>query len=302
MTNSGQRQTPTHYCRIFMRQRKRVLRVPFLLSRKGSHCLACFQTRQRLSNTDFVQPLFEHSCNDHFCGPWRFAVLHALGIAGGSVCRPLGEFRNQPTSGRVKLTALKILRKALNGPLHTIPGPWYSRFTNVVLKYKTLVGQRVFYVHELHQRYGPVVRLEPGEVNVCDLDAFRKIHRIGSGFVKSDWYRLSTSGIEDNVFAMTDVSDHAARRRLLARPFSRSSLLSNFQEMVAERARLAVSKMKDEASKGPCDVMKWWTLMTTDVIARVAFGEESCLLEAGQVSHDLANSEHHSQGASSSFC
>jgi cytochrome P450 len=152
-----------------------------------------------------------------------------------------------------------------------------------VLKYKTLTGRRIFYVHDLHQRYGPVVRIEPSEVIVCDLDAFREVHRIGSGFVKSDWYKTSTPGIEDNVFAMTDVQEHAARRRLLARPFSRSSLLVSFQDLVAERARLAVSRMKEEVSQGDCDVMKWWTLMTTDVIARVAFGDDSCLLEAGQV-------------------
>jgi cytochrome P450 len=153
-----------------------------------------------------------------------------------------------------------------------------------VTKYKILTGQRIFYVHDLHQKYGPVVRVEPGEVVVSDLDAFHEVHRIGSGFVKSDWYRSSTPGIEDNVFAMTDVQEHAARRRLLARPFSRSSLLVNFQALVAERARLAVSKMKAEADRGgDCDVMKWWTLMATDVISQVAFGEESRLLEAGQV-------------------
>lgn len=185
------------------------------------------------------------------------------------------------------LTETQALRKGFYGPLHAIPGPWHSRFTNAVLKYKTLIGQRAFYVHELHQQYGSVVRIEPGEVDVCDLDAFREVHRIGSGFVKSDWYKLATPGIEDNVFVMTSVPEHAARRRLLARPFSRSSLLSNFQDLVTERARLAVAKIKEEASKGPSDVMKWWTLMTTDVIARVAFGEESCLLEAGQVSHAL---------------
>lgn len=188
----------------------------------------------------------------------------------------------------IKLTGIQVLRKGFHGPLHAIPGPWYSRFTNIVLKYKTLTGQRAFYVHDLHQRYGSVVRVEPDEVHVCDLDAFREVHRIGSGFVKSDWYKLSTSGIEDNVFAMTNVPEHAARRRLLARPFSRSSLLSNFQDLVTDRTRLAVSKMKEEASRGPCDIMKWWTLMTTDVIARVAFGDESSLLEAGQVSNGLS--------------
>lgn len=154
-----------------------------------------------------------------------------------------------------------------------------------MLKYKIVTGQRIFYVHDLHKRYGPVVRIEPHEVDVCDLDAFREVHRIGSGFVKSEWYDLSTPGIEDNVFAMTNVQKHAARRRLLARPFSRSSLMANFESLVTERAQLAVSHIKGEVSQGNCDMMKWWTLMTTDVIAQVAFGEESRLLEAGQVSY-----------------
>ncbi|OQV00210.1 hypothetical protein CLAIMM_05738 [Cladophialophora immunda] len=180
--------------------------------------------------------------------------------------------------------AIRVIAKAFSGPLSAVPGPWHTRFTSIVTKYKILTGQRIFYVHDLHQKYGPVVRVEPGEVVVSDLDAFREVHRIGSGFVKSDWYKSSTPGIEDNVFAMTDVREHAARRRLLARPFSRSSLLVNFQDLVSERARLAVAKMKEEADKGDCDVMKWWTLMATDVISKVAFGDDSQLLEAGQKS------------------
>lgn len=154
----------------------------------------------------------------------------------------------------------------------------------MVLKYKVLTGQRVLYIHDLHRAYGPVVRVEPNEVNVCDLDAFREVHRIGSGFVKSPWYDQSTPGIEDNVFAMTNVQQHAARRKLLARSFSRSSLLSNFQSLVKERSRLAVSQIKAEAGRGVCDVMKWWTLMATDVVAQFAFGEDSHLLESGEVS------------------
>jgi cytochrome P450 len=188
-------------------------------------------------------------------------------------------------------TTMQVVSKALSGPLSAVPGPWHTRFTSLVLKYKTLTGQRIFYVHDLHHKYGPLVRVQPSEVIVSDLNTFREVHRIGSGFVKSDWYKSSTPGIEDNVFAMTNVQEHAARRRLLARPFSRSSLLVNFQDLVSERARLAVSKMKEEASRGDCDVMKWWTLMATDVIVQVAFGDESRLVEAGEVSQPCLDVE-----------
>jgi cytochrome P450 len=176
------------------------------------------------------------------------------------------------------------LQEGFFGPLAGAPGPWYTPFTDVELKYKTLTGRRVFYVHDLHQQYGQIVRVSPTEAVVSDLDAFREIHRIGSGFIKSDWYKTATSGIEDNLFVMTRVQNHAARRRLMARPFSRSSLLSSFQALVTDQALLAMSKISADVSKGNCDVMKWWTLMTSDVISHVAVGDVPCLLEAGEVS------------------
>lgn len=153
-----------------------------------------------------------------------------------------------------------------------------------MLKYHIFTGRRIFYIHDLHHKYGTVVRLSPNEVAVSELAAYREVHRIGSGFVKAPWYDTITPGMESNVFSMTNVQEHATRRRLLARPFSRSSLLSHFQDLVTERARLAVAKIKEEARQGVCDAMKWWTLMTSDVIMEVAFGEKAGLLEAGEVS------------------
>ncbi|KAK5699217.1 hypothetical protein LTR17_023424 [Elasticomyces elasticus] len=203
----------------------------------------------------------------------------------------IGAYQNIATVALIALIASALYR-GLTGPLCSIPGPWYTNFTGFVLKYKTLTGQRIFYIHELHQRYGSIVRIDTQEVDVCDVDAYSAVHRIGSGFTKSDWYDRATPGIEGNVFVMTNVSEHAARRRLLARPFSRSSLLMNFESLIVHRARLAVENIKREASLGDCDMMKWWTLMATDVIAQVAFGEESRLLETGEASILLPKTEY----------
>jgi len=213
----------------------------------------------------------------------RFVVPVVLVAIASTICWVSASDSNLVTNLR-KLTNVQALFKMLLDPLRAIPGPWYASFTSMVLKYKVLTGQRMFYIHDLHKKYGPLVRVDPNEVSVNDLEGYREIHRIGSGFVKSEWYDLATPGIEPHAFTMTQVHEHTARRKLLARPFSRSSLLANFQALVTDRARLAVSKMKSEAMKGDLDIMKWWTLMTTDVIAQVAFGEDSRLLEAGQVS------------------
>jgi hypothetical protein len=39
-------------------------------------------------------------------------------------------------------------------PLSHLPGPWYSKWTDVILTFQWLSGRRAFYVHKLHQIYG----------------------------------------------------------------------------------------------------------------------------------------------------
>lgn len=40
------------------------------------------------------------------------------------------------------------------GPLSKVPGPMIARWTNLILKYHTLQGDRMQYIDHLHARYG----------------------------------------------------------------------------------------------------------------------------------------------------
>ncbi|KAI1010307.1 hypothetical protein LB503_004894 [Fusarium chuoi] len=178
--------------------------------------------------------------------------------------------------------ALYALANAFKSPVRGLPGPWYTHFTHLVLKYQILAGNRVHYIHALHQRYGPVVRVSPGEVDVSDPEAFSKIHKIGSGFLKSAWYDAVTPDREPGIFVMRDPHQHAARRRLFARAFSVSSLLTNWESEIRQKTELAVHNIKRDAQSTGADVFKWWTLMATDVIAHLSFGESFRMLELGK--------------------
>lgn len=179
----------------------------------------------------------------------------------------------------------------LSCPVRALPGPWYSNVTGVVLKYHTIIGRRMFYVHALHNKYGPIVRVAPREVVLADAFAAQAIHKVGSGFTKSAWYediimmtRPDTSG-SSGIFFMRDAKDHAARRRLFARPFSNSSLQANSESIVKEKVTIAVNKIREESERdGRADILKWWTLMTADVIAHLCFGKSFGGLEQGKVS------------------
>lgn len=72
-----------------------------------------------------------------------------------------------------------VLLATLISPLRSIPGPWYTSFTQLVLKYHFLTGTRMYYIDALHAKYGPVVRIAPFEVGISSPDAAQAIHRVG---------------------------------------------------------------------------------------------------------------------------
>ncbi|TDZ29571.1 putative sterigmatocystin biosynthesis P450 monooxygenase STCB [Colletotrichum spinosum] len=178
---------------------------------------------------------------------------------------------------------MQVVVTGLRCPIRHLPGPWYTCFFDHVLRYYNLTGRRMHYVHGLHHRYGPIVRISPKEVAVADPESFTAIHKIGSGFLKGPWYSTVTVGVEPGIFAMVDPKKHAARRRLFARAFTCASLRRNWEPIVRQKVERAVERIKaEEAVCGSADILKWWTLMTTDVIAHLSFGESFEMLELGK--------------------
>jgi cytochrome P450 len=146
-------------------------------------------------------------------------------------------------------------------------------------------GRRSFFIHDLHQKYGPVVRISPYEVAISNLEDFQKIHKIGSGFLKSLWYQKLANFPKPGVFTMVDTKEHGPRRKLLSRPFSRSFLVEHWEPIVKEKVELCISQIKKDAEKGCADVFKWWMLLASDVSAHLAFGESFRMLHTGEVSY-----------------
>lgn len=163
-----------------------------------------------------------------------------------------------------------------------LPGPEISKWTGIVTIFYWFAGKKPNYVHSLHQKYGPVVRVGFEEVDICDIDAVKVIYRARGGFLKSARFYRTLSAVE-TLFSTTDPAFHSAHRRLLANPISDSSL-TRFEPLIADRIRLAVDKMSDEfESRGVIDVFKWWFFMATDVIGELSFGESFRMLDSGKV-------------------
>jgi hypothetical protein len=67
------------------------------------------------------------------------------------------------------------LNNLVRSPLRHIPGPLYTRLSNLWLYTVTFFGWRTSSVHGLHIRYGPVVRIAPNHLSFATSVAFRDI-------------------------------------------------------------------------------------------------------------------------------
>ena len=153
------------------------------------------------------------------------------------------------------------------------------------MKIAVLSGSRADYIYSLHKKYGPIVRITPNEIAINDPASFKDIHKIGSGFNKTNWYEyLNTNGVGKcpGVFNMTSPKEHAARRKLLAKGFSQRHLREQWEDVVREKVDLAVARIKADATSGTADILKWWTYLATDVSAHLMFGESFHMLESGE--------------------
>ncbi|KAI2616232.1 putative cytochrome P450 [Hypoxylon sp. NC1633] len=177
----------------------------------------------------------------------------------------------------------------LSSPIAKLPGPWYTVWTDVILKYNVIKGRRPRWVHELHEKYGMVVRISPNEVSIQDLSAVERIYQIKGEFLKSSWYKTFIPGVQ-NVFNTTDVNYHRRHRKFLASEISESGLAIH-RPTVDSRVRLTIQRMAEEMEeRGATDVYRWFLYMATDVIGELSFGSSFRTLETkedSQYTRDL---------------
>ncbi|KAG5945077.1 hypothetical protein E4U59_006444 [Claviceps monticola] len=171
----------------------------------------------------------------------------------------------------------------ISRPIYKLPGPWYSKWTDLVFRYQWFYGRQTYYIHDLHEKYGPIVRVAPNQVAVADLETVKSIYTIKETYRKTKFYELLVSRSDHTVFSTADVEHHRKLRRLMASQMSESSLKSMLPQ-ITSHVKLAIQRMKEESKdRGVIDVFKWCLFMTTDVIGELSFGESFQMLEKGKV-------------------
>lgn len=174
-----------------------------------------------------------------------------------------------------------MIATAYLNPLSKVPGPWYASLTGLRLSWAVFAKNRIHYVHDLHRKYGPVVRIGPKEIDVADPYIAREVHRMGSRFTKAPFYKLLSPGPVDNIFNFRDAKLHSARRKLYARGFTLDSLRKEWEPIIFKVVNTAVMKIKNDALASEAEVMGWFTLMANEIVCTLTFGGGAGTVEEG---------------------
>ncbi|KAK1566050.1 LOW QUALITY PROTEIN: cytochrome P450 [Colletotrichum navitas] len=173
----------------------------------------------------------------------------------------------------------RLLYNVYFHPLCRYPGPKLWAATRIPYTQSMVTGRLHRRVLELHQEYGPIVRIGPDELAYNDSKAWRDLH----GHVKGQtgdhgrdpvatWdYRHGIIGAKRE--------DHPRFRRGLTHGFSAQAMKEQ-QPIVTGYVDLFIQRLHQSCASGsrPLDMVKWYDFVTFDILGDLAFGESfNCL-------------------------
>ncbi|ROT38151.1 putative cytochrome P450 [Sodiomyces alkalinus F11] len=172
-----------------------------------------------------------------------------------------------------------VIYRLYFSPLAKFPGPklaaathwyevWYDLFS------KGTGGQFTWKVKEMHDKYGPIVRVNPDEVHIDDPEFWNEVYGASTPSKPMDKsgkfkYRF---GIPDATFSTTHAELHRERRAALAPFFSKQRIRSLNPRISETTDRISHRLATEYAGSGRVlNVGDMWSSMTIDVTSELAF-------------------------------
>ncbi|KAL1627451.1 hypothetical protein SLS54_002376 [Diplodia seriata] len=156
-----------------------------------------------------------------------------------------------------------------------------------------LAGRSPFQSHELHKRYGKVVRVSPNELSFCDGDAWKDIYGYGSkGSLPRD-LRTTPRGNdgEPSLILTLDNDEHRQLRNVFTPAFSQRALKEQ-EPLLLKYIALFADKVRERAAASPTsavDISQFFNFATFDIMSDLAFGDPMGLLARAQYTDWVRN-------------
>ncbi|KAI9292709.1 cytochrome P450, partial [Neoconidiobolus thromboides FSU 785] len=160
-------------------------------------------------------------------------------------------------------------------PYKHIPGPLISKIIPLYDLYFMINGTFHMHLSNLHNIYGPVVRISLDKISINDVDSWKQIHN-NYKFEKTDFYNhMRTVGW--SMISIKDRKQHSSRRRTASRAFSENNILKLEAIVIESGVNKLVNKLK-ELNGNAVDMSKEFIYLAYDVIGKLVFSKDFNLL------------------------
>ncbi|KAF2650213.1 cytochrome P450 [Lophiostoma macrostomum CBS 122681] len=168
-------------------------------------------------------------------------------------------------------------------PISKFPGPklaaatyWYEFYYDIILG-----GKYIWKVKEFHEKYGPVVRINPHELHVSDPAFWDVMYTASLNHNRRDKWAWQTNGIGIPASSLGTAPHalHRSRRAALS-PFFSMTNVRTLLPVVQERVDALVSRL--EQSRGKADIVALeyaFSAFTNDVVMQYCFGRSDHHIE-----------------------
>ncbi|KAI1781041.1 putative cytochrome P450 [Hypoxylon cercidicola] len=165
-------------------------------------------------------------------------------------------------------------------PLHKFPGPKLYGASPIPWAIRHATGSQAFFTQQLHDKYGPVVRIGPDHLSFTDPKAWKDIygHRVGADSHSPEMSKARTFNrvvrhIPPSILN-ADREEHSRYRRALSHGFSDSAMRQQ-EPMIAKYIDLLLKRLHEECGEGKTklNVEAWYNWTTFDIVGDLVFGQ-----------------------------
>lgn len=156
------------------------------------------------------------------------------------------------------------------------------------LTFYELAGIRTATIHQLHRKYGPVVRVGPNEVSFSGASVINEIYTQKTIFLKAPHYD-TMSPKPAGIFSLRDKTAHSQRRSLLSHAFSQQNI-DNCLPLIDEKVQLLVDLIKKHQNE-PFDIFMRFRFLALDIVGELFLGQSFGALAADKVPQFLHDAD-----------
>ncbi|KAF2871390.1 cytochrome P450 [Massariosphaeria phaeospora] len=166
-------------------------------------------------------------------------------------------------------------------PLARFPGPklsaatgWYECYLDI---FRGPGKTFAFEIERMHERYGPIVRINPHEIHVSDPDFFDTLYAGGSAVRGKYAPAAHVQGTPEGIFGTVDHNAHRRRRQAISSYFSKQSVLQD-QKIVDDKIELLCDFFRQKLKEGKeVNIRVPLLAVGTDVFCAHTLGERGSM-------------------------